>query len=149
MRTNRLGGGGTRRTRCGARPGVETWPRPFLKAQLAALALVAGSFILASAAQALPADEARQVSVAPQGPLVDLTGDHALLGNTTRGGLPFARHDLAILILGGAIVTVVAAGAPFLLRPRRGMAPAFVTAVTASEPILPAGGIAPTAHAPA
>ena len=149
MRTNRLGGGRIRRARWSARAGLETWARPFLKAQLAALALVAGSFVLASAAQALPADEARQVSVAQQGPLVDFAGDHALLGNTARGGLPFARHDLAIMLVGGAIVTVVAAGAPFLLRPRRDVAPAFVTAVTTSEPILPAGGLGAPAHAPA
>ena len=149
MRIDRLAGSAIRRTRCGARGGVERWPRPPLKAQLAALALVAGGFILVSAAQALPAEEHRQVSVAQQGPLVDLAGDHARLGNTARGRLPFARHDLAILLVGGAIVTVVAAGAPFLLRPRRGVAPAFATAVTSSAPILPAGGLAPTAHAPA
>ena len=149
MRTNRLGGGGIRRARWAARTGGEAWPRPFLKAQLGALALVAGSFIMASAAQAMPAEEPRQVSAAQQGPLVDLAGDHALLGNTVRGGVPFARHDLAILLVGGAIVTVVAAGAPFLLRPRRGVAPAFATAVTSSPPILPAGGLAPSAHASA
>lgn len=149
MRTNRLGGCGARRARWGARGGAETRPRPLLNAHLAALVLVAGSFVMASAAQAVPADEARQVSVAQQGALVGFAGDHALLGNTARGGLPFARHDLTILLVGGAIVTVVAAGAPLLLRPRRGVAPAFVTAVTASESILPAGGVGPTAHASA
>ena len=149
MKLNRLGGGAIHRARCGARAGVKTRPRPPLVAQLAALALVGGGFILVSVAQALPAEEHRQVSVAQQGPLVDLAGDHALLGNTARGRLPFARHDLAILLVGGAIVTVVAAGAPFLLRTGRGVAPAFATAVSSSAPILPAGGLAPTAHAPA
>ena len=149
MRINPLGGSAIRRVRCGARAGVQTWPRPLLKAQLAAVALVAGGFILVSAAQALPAEEHRQVSVAQQAPLVDSAGDHALLGNTARGRLPFAQHDLAILLVGGAIVTVVAVGAPFLLRPRRGVAPAFATAVTSSAPILPASGLAPTAPAPA
>ena len=61
----------------------------------------------------------------------------ALDGEVARGAvLPFGRLDLAILMLGGALLTAVAAGAPRLLRPLRRTAPLLVGTATASDSLL-------------
>lgn len=146
MRTDRQGVGGAHRARRmagAATPASFAW---FLKAQVA-LAFVAGSFILASPAQAQPADQARQVVPAQHRPLAGLAEDHRILGRATpREGLPFARPDLAMLVLGGALVTLVAAGAPLLLQ-LRSSPPVFATTVSASDPLRPTGAHGSAAHA--
>ena len=146
MRTDRQGVGGAHRARRTARAATPARFAWFLKAQVA-LAFVAGSFILASPAQAQPADQPRQAVAAQQRPLAGMAQDHRILGSTTpREGLPFARPDLAMLVLGGALVTLVAAGAPLLLQ-LRSSPPVFATTASASDPLLPAGAHATAAHA--
>ncbi|MDQ4069862.1 MAG: hypothetical protein M3203_10405 [Actinomycetota bacterium] len=118
-----------------------------MKSQLGALALLAIVFVVGVPAHALSADEVRPAAADRHGEGVDFTDDGTLLGNATSGGgLPFARPDLVILVLGGAVVTVAAAGAPLLLRPLRGIPPVFVAASAASEPLLPAAAQGATAH---
>ena len=150
MKTNRQGAGPARDATGGRRTGPTAGVRSLVKAHVGGLVLVAGSFLLAAPAHARPAQEPTQVSAAHAGALVRFGDDRPLLGDAARqGGLPFGRHDLGILVVGGAIVTMAAAGAPFLLRPLRGGPPAGVTAAGDAEPILPASTLATAAHAPA
>ncbi|MDQ3898448.1 MAG: hypothetical protein M3326_14595, partial [Actinomycetota bacterium] len=150
MKSKRQGAGAARDVTRSRWAAPAAGRRSFLRAQMGALALVAGGLVLAAPAQALPAQEPTQVSAAHTGALVRFGDDHPLLGGAARrGGLPFGRHDVAILMFGGTIVTLAAAGAPFLLRPLRGGPPALATAATESEPILPASALATAAHVPA
>ena len=149
MTRNRQGVGGAGRGRHTVEAATPARIARFLKVQVG-LAFVAGSFFLATPAQAGPANEAPPVATAEQGARASVAEDHRFLGNaTSRQGLPFARPDLAMLVLGGALVTLVAAGAPLLLQAQRSSPPAFASAVSASEPLRPAGAQGNTAHAPA
>lgn len=122
----------------------------FVKAGVGAGALLATLLVLAGPAHAHPAHQFSAGSTAQHGAGVAVADDHAVLGDaTSRAGLPFARPDLAILVMGGAIVTMAAAGAPLLLRPLRAIPPVFVASTAATEPLLPvtAQGAAARAHA--
>lgn len=112
------------------------------------LVLLATLFVPAAPAHARSAPELTHGSAAQQGAGVGFAEDPALLGDaTSRGRLPFAGPDLVILILGGTIVTVAAAGAPLLLRPLRAIPPVLVAATAPSEPLLPANAQGAAAHA--
>ncbi len=149
MASNRQGVGVARRGRHTVDAATPARIARFVKVQVG-LAFVASSFILATPAQARPVDEARPVATAQQGARAGVAEDHRILGNATpREGLPFARPDLAMLVLGGAFVTLVAAGAPLLLHAQRSSPAVFVSAVSASEPRRPAAAQGNAAHAPA
>ena len=149
MTRNRQGVGGAGRGQLADEAATPARIARFLKVQFG-LAFVASSFVLATPAQAGPANEVRPVATAQQGARAGVAEDHRILGNATpREGLPFARPDLAMLVLGGALVTLVAAGAPLLLQAQRSSPPVYVSAVSASEPLRPAGAQGTAAHAPA
>jgi hypothetical protein len=122
----------------------------FVTAALGGLVLLASLLVLAAPAHGRPADELRQSSAAHPGTRVGSAEVPILRGEAkSRGGLPFARPDLVILVLGGAIVTVAALGAPLLLRPPRAIPPVFVGAAAQSEPRPPATVQGAAAHASA
>ncbi len=133
MRMHRLGTQ-ERRGRERRALGTRWW-----RAQLAGVVVVLTTVILAAPAHAASNRQASPVSSADRGALVGLTDEHPLLGKamTARGGLPFARPDLSMLVLGGVVVIMAAAGAPLLLRPLRGRPPMFVTGATPSEALVP------------
>jgi hypothetical protein len=131
----------------GGRAGRAARLGSLFKAQVAGLAIVVSSLVLAAPAHAVPG-EPGQVPAAQTSALSAL-GQHNTLLRESGGRLPFERHDLAILMFGGVIVVLAAAGAPFLLRPLRGLPPALVTAATTSDPMLPGAAVGGAAHATA
>lgn len=121
-----------------------SWPA------LVGLALFVGSLLQTAVAHAAPADRSGVVATAQEADPLSVAGDpEAALGSggRPRGPLPFARLDLAILVLGATIVIAAGAGAPLLFRPIR-LAPSSVVRAISSEPTMPReqGGMA---HAPA
>lgn len=145
MRRAEQGAGTVRHATCGERAAPASRWGTFLKAQLGGLALVIGSLVMAAPAHAV-SGEPTQAPAAQTSAVMGFGQTNALLpGAAHAGRLPFERHDLAILMFGAAIVVLAAAGAPFLLRPLRGLQPAL-TEVTASDPILPAVTVASAAH---
>lgn len=124
-----------------------------LVARLLGLALLAGAFALvALAPQAVAQGQGPELSVAQPADVVDLDPTHgaALISDQrAAGGLPFARVDVAILLFGGAIITVAAAAAPFLFGPLRLATPLAIRAAGAAEPLVAAAEQAAPAHAPA
>lgn len=97
-------------------------------ALLLALALTVGGLGLAGPAQAAPAHRSEEPAYGHPA---------ALDGEVERGAvLPFGRLDLAILMLGGALLAAVAAGVPRLLRPLRQAAPLLAGTVTTSDAVL-------------
>ena len=150
MRLNRQGATGTCPGGNGVQVGRSKWSGSSVAGRVATLALLATLFVLAAPAHARSAHDSRHGSAGHQEAGGGLAYDRTLLADaTSRGGLPFAPPDLVILILGGAIVTVAAAGAPLLLRPLRAIPPVLVTAAVPSEPLRPASaqGAATHAHA--
>lgn len=119
----------------------------FFRAQVGGLALAISSLVLATPAHAL-SGEAGQVPAAQTSALIGLGQHNVLLPETApAGGLPFERHDLAILAFGSAIVVLAGAGAPFLLRPLRGFPQALVAAPAATELRSPGATVARASHA--
>lgn len=100
------------------------------RAVLFGLALVVGSLVLAAPAQGEPA--ARSGGAAQD--------QAAIVVDAGRGAvLPFARLDLAILALGGAVLVMAAASAPILFRPLPRPALLFARAAAAAREPLVAG----------
>lgn len=115
--------GGRRASRCRL-----TCVRWFSAAPLLGLALVVGSLGMAGPAEAAPSPRSGGAAYGQAA---------ALDGEVRRASvLPFGRLDLAILLLGGGLLTAVAAGAPRLLRPLRRTAPLLVGTATASDALL-------------
>ena len=96
------------------------------RALLLGLALVVGSLALAAPAQGEPAPGSGG-AVEDQAAVVVEAGRGAVL--------PFARLDLAILVLGGAVLIMAAASAPLLFRPLRRPA-LFAGAAAARDTLL-------------
>lgn len=122
-----------------------------LPARVLGLALFAGAFLLAAPASQAFA-QGPEVSAAQPADVVGFAPSHgvALISNQRpAGGLPFARGDVAILLFGGAIVTVAAAAAPFLFGPLRLATPLVIRAASAVEPLAAAAEQVAPAHVPA
>ncbi len=105
------------------------------------LAILAGVLALAPPAQAA---QPPQVADVAQEQRTALVADDRPLRP-----LPFAQRDLAIMVLGGAVLTAAAAGAPLLFRPLRSTDPAPFRLGSASDPPLASGDRAVPADAPA
>lgn len=95
------------------------------RAVLLGLAVIVGSVVFAVPGQAVPAQRSGGETQDQAAIVVD-AGRSAVL--------PFARLDLAILVLGGAVLTVAATSAPLLFRPLRRTARVGVSGAAASEP---------------
>ena len=120
-------------------------------ARLLGLVLLAGAFLLVVPSPPAFA-QAHEVSAAQPGDVGALAPLHGatLIGNKRpAGGLPFARVDVAILLIGGAVITVAAAAAPFLFGPLRLSTPLAIRAASAAEPLVAAAEQGAPAHVPA
>lgn len=124
-------------------------PRSFWPALMVGLALLAGSLLQTAVAYAAPADRSGVVATAQEADPVGVAGDPGAAlgpGGRPRGPLPFARPDLAILVLGVTIVIAAGAGAPLLFRPLRLVPSSTVRAIPEPTLAREQGGVA---HAPA
>jgi hypothetical protein len=149
MRTGWQAGERTARSRHSQVPMTSARGGAFLPARILSLALLAGAFLLVAPAP-LAFAQAHEVPPAEAGDVVALAPIHgpALIGNQRpAGGLPFARVDVAILLLGGAVITLAAAAAPFLFGPLRLATPLAIRAASAAEPLVAAAEQAAPAHA--
>ena len=115
------------------------------------LTLLAGAFLLVALAPQAVA-QGPELSATQPADVVGLAPAHgaALISDQrAAGGLPFGRVDVAILLFGGAIITVAAAVAPFLFGPLRLATPLAVRAAGVAEPLVAAAEQAAPAHVPA
>lgn len=132
MRSDRQTGGGNR---------LAPTVRSLLTGHVLGLAILATVLALAPPAQAAQPPEVADVAQRRHTALV--ADDRPLRP------LPFAQRDLAVMVLGGAVLTVAAAGAPLLFRPLRPTAPARFRLRGASAPPLASGEHAAPTHVPA
>lgn len=122
-----------------------------LPARILGFMLLAGAFLLvAPVSHAFAEGPAVAASQATDVVGLDRTHGAALISNQRApGGLPFARVDVAVLLVGGAIITLVSAAAPFLFGPLRLDRPLAMRAASAATPLVaPSEQVAP-AHVPA
>lgn len=126
-------------------------PRSSSPALMLGLGFFAAVFLLAAPAQAAPGDRSGVIVAEQPDPGLAAARHEAALVRTERplADLPFARLDLAILALGGAIVIAAASGAPLLFRPLRLTLSARLRAGTVPDPRFPTRERGGVAHAPA
>lgn len=128
--------------------------RPSL-GHMAVLAILATSFALAPAAHATSADRSGEVpavhppDVAEVVEIVEERTTALFVDEPAFESLPFARLDLAIMVLGSVILAMAAVGVPLILSPLRFVAPAHIRLRRASGRLSSSGDKGGPAHAPA
>jgi hypothetical protein len=123
----------------------------YFPARVLGFLLLAGAFLLVAPASHALAEGSEVWASQPTDVVGVAPSQGAALISNPRpaGGLPFARVDVAVLLIGGAIITLVAAAAPFLFGPLRLARPLAIPRASAATPIVAATDQVVPAHVPA